>query len=45
MYYVQIWENEREMAIQKYLYSITEYVVMVAFVLLFSVILHEFNIY
>lgn len=45
MYYVQIWENEREMAIQKYLYNITEYVVIVWFIFLFSVILHEFNIY
>lgn len=45
MYYVQIWENEREMAIQNYLYSITEYVFIALFIFLFSVILHEFNIY
>ena len=45
MYYVQIWENERDMALQDYVYVMTEYVIIVCFIFLFTVILNEINIH
>jgi hypothetical protein len=45
MYYVQIWENERDMALQQYIYFMTEYIIIVCFIFFFSVIVHEINIH
>jgi hypothetical protein len=44
MYYVQLWEEEKEMALQQYLYDITGYIILTCFIILSSVILHEINI-
>ncbi len=44
MYYVQIWEQEKEMALQHYLYDITGYIIVTCFIILSSLILHEINI-
>lgn len=45
MYYVQLWEQEKEMAFQHYIYDITGYIVATCFIILFGIILHEIIIY
>jgi hypothetical protein len=45
MTFVQLWENEKEMALQKYIYDQTGYIIMFCFIFLFSAIFYEINIY
>jgi len=44
MYYVQLWEEEKEMALQHHLYEITGYIIVTCFIILSSLILREINI-
>ena len=42
---VQIWENEKDMALQKYVYDHTAYIIIGGFIWLFASILYQINIY
>ena len=45
MYYAQLWEQEKEMELQKFLYEITGYIIVSCFIILSTLILHEIHIY
>jgi len=42
---VQIWENEKDMALQHYIYQHTGHFIIVAFGFIICAILYEINIY
>ena len=45
MYFVQIYENERDIAIQDFLYEKTGNIIVISFICLFASILYQINIY